>query len=540
MSSTTSSWRPVVEEGARSPKRPLSRSNVSFTLPALKKARIRYHPQTLVGDGTTRSPPMSDAHSSMNLNHVTEDPVPSLPSPVSIMPAPARTMAPSRHQDLPSPLSPVPEDDSSTLLESQARTAPATQREAFSKTSILPLQPTMTVITPPSSHSMGSQDSTTESSLSTGVTTPMMVTKRILFDNLPLEVADKILEFAFVWDASTIKPFYRKGMLAGSIRTGNDIRSQELGDEILLDNVDLGLMRVSKQFRDGGRRYFYGKHTFYFHDPDACKWWFKTIGSDNVSSVRSLSLKMGSGFTVFPADVRCSLDLTLEERWHQFFCWFKSRHKLTKLRIEFYLWSLIEERHLCNHWNQEIHTARTKLLAKMRCFRGVDQVEVFDHTGHYMNAHGCRLLKLQLVQPEDSDVSHPDQRKKFLSQVMEELREARLKEEAQQHIQAVVAQAEIQVRRRPVQSNRNVRRNRGGSNTQASTQQIAQVSAPASSQANSRPAWFSRVPGRANGPSDVPTNERFLGRTARPGVRPTYSKKKNNRPGWSSRFDLDL
>ncbi|KAK4948572.1 hypothetical protein LTR10_012576 [Elasticomyces elasticus] len=535
MSSTTSSWRPVVEEGARSPKRPLSRSNVSFTLPAPKKARIRYHPQTLVGDGTTRSAPMSDAHSSMKLNHPTEDPVPSLPSPVSIMPAPARTMAPSRHQDLPLPPSPVPEDHSSTVLESQARTAPATQKEAFAKTIPVPLQSTMTVVTPPSSHSVGSQDSTTESSLSTGVTTPIMVTKRILFDNLPSEVADRILEFTFVRETTVVKPFYRKGMLAGSIRTGNDIRSQETGDEVLLDNVDLGLMRISKQFRDAGCRYFYGTHTFCFHDPSACKWWFKTIGSDNVSSVRSLSLRMGSGFTVFPADVRCSLDLTLEEQWHQFFCWIKNRHNLTKLRIEFYHWSPIEERDLHNHWKQLTHAARTKLLAKMRCIRGVEQVEVFDHTGHYMNAHGCRLLELQLMQEEDRNVFHPDQRKKPLSQVMEELRASRVREEAKQQTHAA-ALAEMQERRRPVQS----RQTLGVSNTRASSQQIAYDRAPASTQANCRPAWYSRVPGRATGPADVSANERFLGRTARPGVRPTYSKKKNNRSGWSSRFDLDL
>ncbi|KAI1625919.1 hypothetical protein EDD37DRAFT_321978 [Exophiala viscosa] len=476
-----------------------------------------------------------------NPNHSAEDPVPSSPSTIPIMPKPTRAMIPSRHQYSSSPLRSIPENTPSTVFEGEARTSPTAQEEDISQTIALQMKSTMVVVTPPSSRSTASHDSTMESSSSTGVTTPMVMDKRDFFRDLPSNVADRMLEFVFVRDASTIiRPFYRKGMLAGSIRTGNDIQSQETGDEVLLDNVDLSLTRVSKQFRDGGSRYFYGKHTFHFQDPAACKWWFKTVGNQNVSNVRSLSLRMGSGFTV-PPNIRCTLDLTLEERWHQFFCWIKNRQNLTNLRIEFYYWSTIEERHLENEWKQEIHTARTKLLAKMRCLRGIEEVEVFDHTGHYMTTHGCRLLELQLMQGKDEDV-RPDQRNKPLSQVMEELRESRARAEVMQQIKATADQARMQERKRPRQWDRNERQALGVSNTQTITRQNSLIRTPDTAQAIYRPpTWYSRVPARATGQFDNSTSELFPGRTPRSGGRSTYSKKNNNnRSGWRHGFDLDL
>lgn len=265
----------------------------------------------------------------------------------------------------------------------------------------------------------------------------MIVDNRNSFDSFPPRVADKILKYVFLREGShIIRPLYRQGMLAGGMRTGNDLQTGR-SDEVVEDNVDLSLMRVSKQFHDAGSKYFYGEHSFYLQDPALCKWWFKTIGGQSVSNVRSLSLSMGSGFTV-NSEIRCAIDLTQEEQWYSFFCWFKSRHNLHELRIEFYQWFQLEHTRLALDAKEEIHTARTKLLGKLSNIRGVDQVEVFDHTGHYMNAHGCRVLELQMMQEKDADVVRPDQRNKPLSQVMKELKESRLRNTAAQQTQAAV------------------------------------------------------------------------------------------------------
>ncbi|KIX04074.1 uncharacterized protein Z518_07627 [Rhinocladiella mackenziei CBS 650.93] len=232
-----------------------------------------------------------------------------------------------------------------------------------------------------------------------------------------------ILEHSVALDrpSNIVRPYYQRGMLAGYIRNGNNIKNGE-SDEVDEDNVDLRVLQVNKKFRDVGRKVFYGSYTFKFKSPHACKWWTNHIGTENFSNVRSMSLVLASGWEV-NSSIRCSLDLCFEQQWFHFFCWLLHRHQLQYLRIEFACWPHIDSlRGLEAQELEEMHTYRGKLLAKLSAFRGLAKAIIGDLSEALLSRADAQGLALLMTQGRDTLPPPPRRPEISLSRLLREVK----------------------------------------------------------------------------------------------------------------------
>lgn len=235
------------------------------------------------------------------------------------------------------------------------------------------------------------------------------------FDRLPAGIVSKILAYVFAdngLSTDRIWPFYRQGMLAGYIRTG-------AGNEVIQENIDLHAMQVNKQFRDAGSRAFYADHEFIFTSAALCKWWFKHIGAQNVSNVRTLSVEVRSGYEI-EARERSSLDSTCEEQWYQFFCWLRNRHNLKNIRIDLVDWYRGNGGDAGE--NEEMHRWRVELLAKVSTMRGLSHVQIKDYAGIWVRGRDSQEMGLMMCQKETLQPPRKDRRDTPLSEVLRQLK----------------------------------------------------------------------------------------------------------------------
>ncbi|OAL29809.1 hypothetical protein AYO20_09002 [Fonsecaea nubica] len=168
-----------------------------------------------------------------------------------------------------------------------------------------------------------------------------------------------------------VRPFYRQGKLAGYIRTGS-------ADMVEQDNVDLRAMRVSREFRDVGSRLVYGRYTFRFDNAQNCRWWTKHVGRQNFANLRTVSVRVNSGWSV-PCDDICSVDLCFEEQWQRFFTWMRYRHRMDALVLDFSPWRPVPTyRDLSDKRRAEVAEWRDSLLATLSELRDFTVVKIVD------------------------------------------------------------------------------------------------------------------------------------------------------------------
>lgn len=255
------------------------------------------------------------------------------------------------------------------------------------------------------------------------------------FKDMAPELLDKILGYVFAHndeENALIRPFYRQGMLAGYIRTGNDLSASGHGksDEVTENNLDLRAMSTCKQFMDAGSRLFYGNHAFKFSHPAPCKWWFKHIGSQNVANIRSLSIVIRSGYDAktYEYNARSTFDLVFEEQWYQFCCWLRDRHNLHTLRIELFGWQLLQE--FSNADEQTTDHWRGELLEELHTYRGLSKAYAIDRVGSVVSQRDCNDLSLLMMQRRDTVRPLPDRRNVALAELLQLMKDKRLMQEA--------------------------------------------------------------------------------------------------------------
>jgi len=170
----------------------------------------------------------------------------------------------------------------------------------------------------------------------------------------------------------TIRPFYQKWKMAGYIRTGG-------GNMVTQDNVDLGAMRVNREFRDAGSRLAYGRYIFHFKDAQNCLWWTKHIGHQNFSNLKMFCVSMQSGWDIPCKIISRDVDLCHEEQWHQFFSWLRHRHQMDALVLDFSCWEPVQSyKNLTEEWQTQLMEWREALLNKLSDLRGFTLVNIFD------------------------------------------------------------------------------------------------------------------------------------------------------------------
>lgn len=279
------------------------------------------------------------------------------------------------------------------------------------------------------------------------------------------EIGTRIMGFVFEIPENTrrlVKPGYRKGMLAGYIRTG--FIPGYGGHLVETDNVDMPIqvMQVNSEFRALGSAVYYQNHTFEFDDPDLFRWWIKHIGTVNLSNVSSLSLTMNSGFQPVCAkkeldrhgnmqmvdmfdfeNERSDIDLTSEEKWYNNLSWLRSRHQLKHFEITFE-WP--DPRVVSRNYAGEIHEMRGKIMSLLMVYRNIALVRLFDLECFETNVQDCQDIALLMMQKNrDPPVKHP---KLGLAALMDELRicrEMKEQREAPLRLQAEEEQRRLQV-----------------------------------------------------------------------------------------------
>lgn len=254
--------------------------------------------------------------------------------------------------------------------------------------------------------------------------------------DLPDEILRKILTYVFVSpeiNNSAVRPWYKQGMLAGYIRTGNHIETN-VGDEVTQENINLArTMLVCKKFAEFGRELFYGSAWFQFDDPDAFKWWLREIGLNNLAQVRSLAITVHPGFTS-AQHPRSVFDLTAEEKWLQGFRELRSRHKLSYLEVVVSSQNRFGQRtSIQEHELDEVGKYRCLLLDELLRFRNLKVAVIYDHTRFWGDKYDCRQHCQLLCQEEDTaktTVKAPAKRMS-LAKLREEIR-LNLEQEAMQ------------------------------------------------------------------------------------------------------------
>ena len=193
-----------------------------------------------------------------------------------------------------------------------------------------------------------------------------------------------------VLQSNLVLPYYRQGMHAGYLRTGE-------GRVVQQQNVDLSVLRVSKEFRKEGSAMFYSQHAFHFDDPVNALWWVKHIGEVNLSNIRLLSIRMYCGYDeeMYRVD---NLDQSHEEMWHQFFTWLKPRHQLEKIVINFSDW--VSVRDACpgySRWQPEVQNWHQRIRSVLWSFRGLKSARLIDSRGYGLTEQDRKDYSLMMV-----------------------------------------------------------------------------------------------------------------------------------------------
>jgi len=286
-------------------------------------------------------------------------------------------------------------------------------------TSPTTVNPTATLPSPPPSEARTSPDQEAKPPV------PRGPPKKI--SDLPDDVLRKTLAYVLIppeREEHTVRPFYKKGMLGGYIRTGNNIETN-VGDEITEENIEIAqTMLVCKKFAEIGQEVFYGSAWFQFNSPDAFKWWLKQIGPKNLTKVRKLAITIHPGFTT-PHNIRSVFDLTAEEKYLQVFQQLRARHGLEYLEI------LVSSR---DYWGKSLHIEyadhdevgkyRQLLLDELLRYRNLKCAEIRDNTYFWGDRTQCEQYSWVLRRKADiqKTMVKPPTKRMSLGELIEEIR----------------------------------------------------------------------------------------------------------------------
>ncbi len=222
------------------------------------------------------------------------------------------------------------------------------------------------------------------------------------FLDLVPQLRESILKHALV-ERVVIKPYYNHG----SIET--------VEAEVQEQNHETSLLSVSKQINLEAADVLYGHNLFYFTQPRLALWFFRHIGDQNLSRLRSVKLMLGSS-EMRPFEV-------IEERlWQELFAWLKPRHRLQELHIDFQHWRPLERprtygglRSGSSHlrWNHvtgfrnaepmedtlwlrryQMQTARKRVVEILKTYRGLK--EVWIKGGEWVSDFGAFLTTVEV------------------------------------------------------------------------------------------------------------------------------------------------
>ncbi|EXJ54098.1 hypothetical protein A1O7_09435 [Cladophialophora yegresii CBS 114405] len=222
-------------------------------------------------------------------------------------------------------------------------------------------------------------------------------------------------------NSHVIRPYYRQGMMAGYIRTGES-------DVVKQDNINMNksAMLVNQEFRAAGSRLLYGSYLFYFDDPINCLWWFEHIGRVNFSNVRRLECTLRCGWPHVRGPDFTNFDQSQEELWRRVFCFLKARHQLTDLTLLFNTWREIGP--ICRdagtpeYREEELALWREKLRDVLHNFRGLKTVLISDHRQAAFNAEDRNEYSMMMIQDRLSVFPPPPQRRLSLAQFLKKRR----------------------------------------------------------------------------------------------------------------------
>lgn len=245
--------------------------------------------------------------------------------------------------------------------------------------------------------------------------------------DLPDTVLRKVLTYVLVpakLEYDAVRPFYKKGMLSGYIRTGNNVETN-IGYEVTNENIDIAqTMLVCKKFAELGQEVFYGGAWFQFYDPDAFKWWLRQIGTKNLAKVRNLMIAVYPGFTT-THDGRSVFDLSAEEKYLQAFQELRARHKLDYLEVTVVsrdYWGKTINIEYADH--EEVSKYRQLLLDELLRYRNIRVAKLRDYTQFWGNRDQFRQYSWLLCQKEEIEktIVKPPTKRMSLAKVIEEIR----------------------------------------------------------------------------------------------------------------------
>lgn len=224
--------------------------------------------------------------------------------------------------------------------------------------------------------------------------------------------------------AGPIAPFYQKGMRYGGFMSPRN-------EVVLQENINLDLLRVSKDFYNVCREIFYGGNYFMFVEPFACDWWMKHISQESFSRVRHLHLDMRCGWLPIRGDRwnkgknkshydRVQYFRTSEaEKWFEVICWMQHRHNLVSLQLGFNSWrSDLDTANLPHEAQDEIHKFRNKIILKLKLFRGIEIPTIRRDDDHYLHPSTKNEIELLMKQPKSNE-PHRDMRKTSVWEALE-------------------------------------------------------------------------------------------------------------------------
>lgn len=160
---------------------------------------------------------------------------------------------------------------------------------------------------------------------------------------------------------------------------------------IVVDNINIPLLKVNKQMSREASAIFYGVNIFKLTNAEASKWWLQCIGT-NIVKVRKIHLVL-KGFEHPAFQIR-------EERfWLMFLAYYHRFQNLSDITIDFSDWEPVDFSKKWDHTRICLH--RKNCVDTLAKFSGLETVTIFK--GEFITEHDARRLTQVMMRKRGSE-----------------------------------------------------------------------------------------------------------------------------------------
>ena len=290
-----------------------------------------------------------------------------------------------------------------------------------------PLDPSSEILSDPNISNPQTPPANTISGGGLSVATASSESQQFPFLQLEKELQGLIIKYALIRQDRPIFPYFRRGMLHKGPYTSS------YNDEGLVDNenIDLALLRISKDMHDMCVECFYGQNDFIIAKAEVAKWWFKHIGDQNLSYIRRMQLCIGTGYTrIEHLSPRPMTALAQEEEWLQMLHYLENRHRFDTLFILFCGWEEVnEDISIPEEDKAIIERSREGIHDLLWRYRGIRRAVVQgDERSMYLSDTVMDALEIKMKQPRDPNrkIQQLKSKNMSLTAVMKKLEQARI------------------------------------------------------------------------------------------------------------------